>query len=236
MKGNILTFEYEEGHAKGDGRFTLDATGNSFTGSYQIRNGQSGYWNGWRPDPKAPSDNIGTYAGLWLTDFGLMELTQDSAKVQGRYALRGTCKLDGKISGRRLDFRFHSYRDRQGWFNLATDGKSFAGASNTNGFPGWFGWRGQPASRFKLHMPPVAGKIVDGLKQTLLTYSVRAPEDYQPKSTRRWPTVLILHGSNMNGQSYVSPMAAAWPDVAHDFILLGINAVLSAILFPNHLR
>jgi predicted esterase len=223
VKGNILTFEYEEGHAKGDGRFTLDAMGNAFTGSFQIRSGQSGYWNGWRPDPKAPTDNIGTYAGLWLTDLGLIELTQVSAKVQGHYALRGTSKLDGKISGRRLDFRFHSYRDGQGWFDLATDGKSFAGASNTNGFPGWSGWKGQPAPRFKLHMPLVAGKIVDGSTQTLLTYCVRAPEDYQPKSTRKWPTVLILHGSNMNSQSYVSTIAAAWPDVARDFILLGIN-------------
>ena len=222
-KGNTLTFEYEEGHAKGDGRFTLNATGNAFTGRFQIRNGQSGSWNGWRPDPKAPIDNAGTYAGLWLTDLGLMELTQDGPKVQGRYASRGTSKLDGKMSGRRLDFRFHSFRDGQGWFDLAIDGKSFAGASNTDGFPGWFGWNGQPAPRFKLHMPLVAGKIVDGSTQTLLTYSVRAPEDYQPKSTRKWPTVLILHGSNMNSQSYVGTIAATWPDIARDFILLGIN-------------
>ena len=46
MKNNILTFEYEEGQTKGDGRFTLDLTGNAFTGSFQIRNGQNGYWNG----------------------------------------------------------------------------------------------------------------------------------------------------------------------------------------------
>ena len=81
VKGNILTFEYEEGQAKGDGRFTLDASGNAFTGGFQVRNGRSGPWNGWRPDPKAATDKPGTYAGLWLTDLGLMELTQDGAKV-----------------------------------------------------------------------------------------------------------------------------------------------------------
>ena len=53
VKGNILTFEYEEGQAKGDGQFTLDASGNAFTGGFQVRNGRNGFWNGWRPDPKA---------------------------------------------------------------------------------------------------------------------------------------------------------------------------------------
>ena len=34
---------------------------------------------------------------------------------------------------------------------------------------------------------------------------------------------LILHGSNMNGKAYVNTLAAAWPDIARDYILLGIN-------------
>ncbi len=223
VKNNTLTFEYEEGQAKGDGRFTLDSTGNAFTGGFQIRNGQSGYWNGWRPDAKAPIDKPGGYSGLWLTDLGLMELTQDGAKVSGHYALRGTSKLDGEINGRRLNFHFDSFRHGLGWFDLTTDGKSFAGAGNTDGFAGWFGWKGQPAPKFKRHVPLIAGKMVDGSTKTLLTYCIRAPEDYQPGSNRKWPAVLILHGSNMNGQSYVSTIEAVWPEIARDFILLGIN-------------
>ena len=39
VKGNALTFEYEEGQAKGDGRFTLEPSGNAFTGGFQVRNG-----------------------------------------------------------------------------------------------------------------------------------------------------------------------------------------------------
>ena len=54
VKGNVLTFEYEEDQVKGDGRCTLDASGNAFMGGFQIHDGQSGNWNGWRPDPKAP--------------------------------------------------------------------------------------------------------------------------------------------------------------------------------------
>ena len=223
VKDNILTFEYEEGPAKGDGRFTLDPSGNAFAGGFQVRNGRGGPWSGWRPDPKAAMDKPGTYAGIWLTDLGLMELTQAGAKVEGRYALRGTSTVEGKVVGRRLDFRFKSFREGQGWFDLAADGKSFVGASNSDGFPGWFGWKGQPAPGFKRHVPLVGGQIIDGSTKDLLTYSIRAPEGYEAGSSHKWPTVLILHGSNMNGRSYVSTIAAAWPDIARDFILLGIN-------------
>jgi predicted esterase len=222
-KGNVLTFELEEGQVKGDGKFTIDATGNAFEGAFQIRNGRSGEWNGWRPDPKAPADKPGSFAGRWLTDSGLMELTQNEADVQATYALRGTSKLEGKVTGRHLEFKFHSFRDGHGWFDISPDGKSFSGAGNYDGFPGWFRWRGQPANAFARHAPLVAGKTVDGGAQNLLTYSVRAPEGYKPGSPHKWPAILILHGSNMNGRSYVETIAAAWPDIARDFIILGLN-------------
>ncbi len=223
VKDKVLTFEYEEGQAKGEGRFTLDASGNAFTGGFQIKNGQSGYWNGWRPDPAAVKGKPGQCAGLWLTDLGLMDLKQDGTKVEGRYALRGTSKIDGTMTGRRLDFRFDSFRDGQGWVDLAEDGKSFAGAANPDGFPGWFGVLGRPAPNFVRHAPLVAGKIVDGSTRNLLTYSIRAPEGFAKDASRKWPAVLILHGSNMNSRSYVQALAATWPDIARDFILVGIN-------------
>src|SRR5579859_3420991 len=37
VAANALTFEFQEGTAKGDGRFTLDETGNAFNGGFQIR-------------------------------------------------------------------------------------------------------------------------------------------------------------------------------------------------------
>ena len=40
-KGKVLTFEYVEGQVKGDGRFTIDASPNAFTGTFQIRNGRA---------------------------------------------------------------------------------------------------------------------------------------------------------------------------------------------------
>src|SRR5206468_3566881 len=68
-----------------------------------------------------------------------------------------------------------------------------------------------------------AGKSVDGAASNLLTYTVRAPEGYRAEGGRKWPAVVILHGSNMNGRSYVETIASAWPDIARDFLLIGIN-------------
>ncbi len=223
VKDNVLTFEYTEGQAKGEGRYVLDESGNSFKGTFQVKNGRRGEWNGWRPDPTAPTGKLGSFAGLWLTDLGLMELTQDGATVKGEYAVRGTSSLEGKATGRRLDYRFKGFRDGQGWFDLSPDGKRLSGASNTDGFPGWFGWNGRPAPGFVRHAPLVAGKIVDGSTKNLLTYAIRAPEGYKPGDSQKWPTVLILHGSNMNAQSYVNTIAAAWPEIGKKFILLGLN-------------
>src|SRR5262249_7418419 len=66
-KGNTVVFEYEEGPTKGDARFLFDESGNAFTGTFQIRNGQHGTWNGWRPDARSLSNQTGNFSGLWLT-------------------------------------------------------------------------------------------------------------------------------------------------------------------------
>ena len=222
-KGNVLTFEFTEGQVKGDGEFTIDDTGNAFTGTFQVRNGRRGDWNGWRPDPKATTGKPAAFAGLWLTDLGLMELTQTGADVQGKYALRGTSKLEGKATGRQLEFKFNSFRSGHGWFDLSPDGKTLAAPPTPTASPVGSAGAARPAPSFVRHAPLVAGKIVDGSTQNLLTYSVHAPEGLQGRCHAKWPTVLILHGSNMNGRSYVDTIAAAWPDIARDFIILGIN-------------
>jgi predicted esterase len=73
------------------------------------------------------------------------------------------------------------------------------------------------------HVPLVPGKIVDGATTGQMTYSIRAPEKYHDGDGRKWPAVVILHGSNMNARAYVNTIAAAWPDVARDYLLIGIN-------------
>src|SRR5579864_9481137 len=54
VEGKKLSFEYQEGQARGDAHWTMDDSGHSFRGQFRIRGGQAGNWLGWRPDPEAP--------------------------------------------------------------------------------------------------------------------------------------------------------------------------------------
>src|SRR5215212_9502875 len=77
VAGDTLTFEYQEGPARGSGQWVLDKSTLSFHGSFQVQGGRAGEWEGWRPDPKAPeAPRRADVSGLWLTDLGLMELAQ----------------------------------------------------------------------------------------------------------------------------------------------------------------
>src|SRR5262249_2246982 len=155
-----------------------------------------------------PEPGSGEFSGLWLTDLGLMELTRDGTRVKGRYALRGTSSLEGAVTGRHLDFRLKAFRTGPGWFDLDRGGTKFTGAGGTDGVAAWYGWKGRKADEFVHHAPLVAGKIVDGSTNGLLTYAVRAPEGYEAGAGKKWPAVLVLHGSNMNAKAYVNTIAA----------------------------
>jgi predicted esterase len=223
VKGKELTLEYREGRIKGNATLTLDDSGRSFTGWFQYSGGGQNAWNGWRPDPEAPAGKTGSFGGLWLTDLGLMELEQTGEKVRGRYAIRGTSDIEGDVKGRRLEFRYKGFRGGKGWFDLSKDGSTLSGAAVGDGANVWYGWGGRSAPEFARHAKLVPGKLVDGSTRGLLTYTVRAPEGYKEGGKAKWPVVVLLHGSNMNGKSYVATLAAAWPEVAKECILIGIN-------------
>ncbi|HEY2157311.1 MAG TPA: hypothetical protein VGH33_16910, partial [Isosphaeraceae bacterium] len=163
------------------------------------------------------------FTGLWLTDLGLMALTQDGTHVRGRYALRGTSSLEGDVTGRHLEFRYKGFRGGPGWFDLDAKGTTLAGASGSDGFPGWNGWKGRKAPEFVRHVSPAAGTLTDGSTEGLLTYAIRAPDDYKAGDGKRRPCIVLLHGSNMNAKSYVKTFAAVWSDIARDYFLIGIN-------------
>jgi pimeloyl-ACP methyl ester carboxylesterase len=54
-----------------------------------------------------------------------------------------------------------------------------------------------------------------------LTYHLRLPAGYNAKTPS--PALLILHGSNMNAKAYVATVAGAWPKLAADYVLIGID-------------
>ena len=231
VTGKTATLKSADPKRPGEAKLTLGESGRSFEGTFQFGNNRPNPWNGWRPDPEATKAETGKFDGLWLTTSGLMELEQAGDKVKGQYAARGTTKIEGTATGRQLDFRYHWFRPGKGWFDLSKDGKTLEGAAVGDGFPFWYGWRGRRAPEYRRHAPLVAGKIVNGSTENLLTYSVRAPEGYKPDdSQRRWPAIVVLHGSNMNGKAYVNTLAAAWPEIARNYLIVGINGEMPSEL------
>ena len=142
----------EEGPKPGEVKLTLNDSGRSFSGLYQLANGRRILWQGWRPDPDATRAEYGRFDGLWLTTIGLMELDQTGDKVKGKCAVRGTSKIEGTITGRQLDFRYQWFRPGKGWFDLSKDGKTFEGAAVGDGADQWYGWQGR-MPEFRRHVP-----------------------------------------------------------------------------------
>jgi len=196
-------------------------------------NGYRGVWSGWRFDPGAAKGAPADFSGFWLTDLGLMELIRDGAKYHGRYALRGTSTIEGEAKGHHLDAKIKANRTGPAGFDLDESGTTLFGAGGTDGMAPWYPWNGRKAAEFVKHAPLVAGKMVDGSTEGLLTYTVRAPEGYKAGDSKKWPVALILHGANMNGKAYVNTIASTWPDIAKDYILLGINGELPSRIDPK---
>jgi poly(3-hydroxybutyrate) depolymerase len=65
------------------------------------------------------------------------------------------------------------------------------------------------------------GKIVDGTAANGVTWHVRLPKEFDAKAGG--PALLLLHGSNMSSAAYVHTVAAAFPKLAEDFVLVGID-------------
>ena len=61
-----------------------------------------------------------TFAGRWLTTFGLMELTEQDGAVQGTYWNQGVpCTIEGQHQGNRLAFHYREPAEQgEGWFEL----------------------------------------------------------------------------------------------------------------------
>ncbi len=237
VKDGKLAIQYDE-NANGqpihtDATLEVDPTARSFKGLAIASTGGRGIWEGWRSDPAATQGSTADFSGLWLTNLGLMDLKRDGAKFAGKYALRGTSSIEGEAKGHHLDAQIKT-ANMTGpiWLDMDEAGTNLIGAGGTKGMAPWYAWKGKKATNFTNHVPLKAGEIVEGSTDGLLTYSVRAPDGYKPGDSKKWPVVLILHGSNMNGNAYVNTIAATWPDIAREYILLGINGETPSRLDP----
>jgi len=141
VEGRKLTFTYHEPEARGEGWFELAQDGNRFLGRW-LEEGSNEWapWTGQRVQVDAAP--VG-FDGLWDTTYGPMRLIVDEKKVAGRYAQSGGSTIQGNLEGRRLNFQYQEPDAKgEGWFQLADDGRSFAGKWKEADAENWSDWSG----------------------------------------------------------------------------------------------
>ncbi len=97
-------------------------------------------------NPAAPV--TARFAGTWETSFGTMVLTQKGDEVTGYYLMQGLqCTIDGTQAREKLSFRYREANTAgEGWFELASDGRSFTGKWRETGADSWKDWVGRRTS------------------------------------------------------------------------------------------
>ncbi len=158
------------------------------------------------------------FTGEWATQLGPMKLKQKGKKVTGTGGFDNKIKINGKVKGKKLTFEAKGGARGEGTLELWKGGDQFSGEFTTKG--GDSGpWR---AYRIDPKMPkPKPGKIVSGQSHSWLNFHLRVPKKYNGK--REYPAIAFFHGSNMTSADYVHTIAAAWPKLAEDYILVGFD-------------
>jgi hypothetical protein len=133
IQDGVLRFHYREPSAGGEGRFVLQRHG-KFSG--QWRQDGTATWQPWQGERG--------FDGLWNSTFGPLRLIQGKDEVHGYYEGLGSSTIEGKLNGRRLEFRYKEPRAQgDGSFELADGGFTFQGHWRPDGAAAFAPWIGQ---------------------------------------------------------------------------------------------
>ncbi|MBN1944384.1 MAG: hypothetical protein JW797_01855 [Bradymonadales bacterium] len=115
-------------------------------------------------ESEQPQQEVADFSGRWSTTYGVLELTQQGDSARGTYSYGGGSSIEGRVNGNRLQFRYREpIATGEGWFEMATDGQSFAGQWREDGASSWYAWTG---TRFTPPIPTDAATGMSGLFDT----------------------------------------------------------------------
>ena len=227
LKGQELMLKYDEGARHASSTIKLDDSGRSFSGPYKFCEGQRNFvdskWEGWRPDPDARKGQPGQFSGLWLTTQGLMEIEQTGDKIQGQICAVRPGEDRGDDRRPRARFPLHLAAQWRGLVRPEQGRQDARGRGRRRRCQLLV--RAQGPQGVGVRPPRAAQGRPDRrwIHQEPAHVQRCAPEGFKAGDARRWPTIVILHGSNMSGKAYVNSIAQAWPDIAKDYLILGLN-------------
>ncbi|MBL9078380.1 MAG: hypothetical protein JNL08_12795 [Planctomycetes bacterium] len=171
-----------------------------------------------------------TFTGAWMTTFGPAELVQRGLTVTGSYGHDGKGEIEGKLEQGALRFRWRDGSGSgDGSWELQPADQAFTGKLGGDG-NFWGGYRKAPQ---RANAEP--GKVASGQTDAGMRYHVRLPKAHT--GAAKWPAICILHGSNMDSRAYVDTIVAAWPELAEEFVVVGLDGEnLSPASKPGALR
>jgi hypothetical protein len=152
LDGKRFVFQYSEPNAKGEGWFELSAGRDAWTGKWREAGGD--IWQDWigRRLREVSAKETG-FAGLWDSSFGRIRIGKFDDELRGTYNYGPGGSISGKQEGNRFTFTYREPNiEGEGWFELAEDGRSFAGKWRAKGSERWQNWRGT-------RVIPVSGRV-----------------------------------------------------------------------------
>jgi predicted esterase len=162
------------------------------------------------------------FNGSWMLTSGNLQcpltLKQSGLKVTGKYGHREEFSLEGKVKGSSLAFTLREGGGGgEGTAELWEGGQFFLGEVKYGNEKLLF------AAYRRAARPAEAkpGEITEGQSEAGLLYFLRVPKEHDGK--RKFPMIVITHGSNANSKDYVGTFPATWPELAEDYIIVGVN-------------
>lgn len=218
VSGKKLDGTYQAGNATGRVEFELQPDGH-FAGKWIQAGGSSGVWRGWKQDPVAEGKTMASFGGHWLTSIGTLALEQKGANVEGPWRHQGWATFKGAVSGRRLSGALEqpSWRGKV-WLELSADGKRLYGLTDEDPPAAVIGLK---LEGFEKKPKLQAGQIAQGVAENGMLYFARPPDGWKPGTPV--DAIVLLHGSNWTTKGMVWVTAKNWPEIAKNYLLVGIQ-------------
>jgi predicted esterase len=159
------------------------------------------------------------FAGEWMGSFGPFRLVEQGGKLSGTSGWDDATKLSGKVEAGVAVLEWKS-ADSAGTVRFERWSKSEMLSGRTTSSQGGDGAWGAYRKRAE-KVRPKRGEVSEGQTVSGLRSYLRVPKRYEPAKQK--DAILIFHGSNMSARAYVDTLVGAFPELAEDFVIVGLD-------------
>ncbi|MBK9384916.1 MAG: hypothetical protein IPN34_08885 [Planctomycetes bacterium] len=167
----------------------------------------------------ATAQSAEDFAGEWMGSFGPLRLEARGETLSGSSGWDGGTKLSGAVEDGTAALEWKS-ADAAGTVRFVRWSKaeilSGSYTSKQGGEGRWGAYRKRAQK-----LVPEPGEVREGQTTSGLRSYLRVPKRYVPAKMK--DAILIFHGSNMSARAYVDTLVGAFPALAEDFVIVGLD-------------